>query len=463
MVKQTSPFILLPLAAAIGLTPAAMARDAVGVTLAARGDVEAIDLLDLEPRVLSRRSDVFDVDTVITGSGSQAQIRMVDDAVLALRADSEVVIAEYQYNEETGEGRAIMELVSGGLRTLSGSISPDSENSDYELRTDVGSIGIRGTHYEVVQTDGELFMGVWEGEIEFSSSVGEGGDPVVLGTDSDYSFASVGEDGEITYYLEPPEVFAEGYADDDEEPEEDTDSEDEDVDEDEGDLSDDEDDEDEEAEDEGDEEDSEPDDTDAEDDDADEDPVDDESDEDDGLDLLADGDDDEDADDTAAAAPATDIASAIETGPASDPIVLSPINLPTPPGYFADRTGTAVYNDLIDFDLEGTRTDYDMTLTFEVNFTQGTINDGYLELVSPNDGDTWTAGFYGGFIGNEIQIGPVIGDNQFTYATHNNNLAEGSMNAMFFGSSAEQVRGDFSLNEVENPNVNVSGDYVVGQ
>lgn len=463
MVKQTTPFIILPLAAAVSLVPTAMARDAVGVTLAARGEVEAIDLLDLESRALSRRSDVFDVDTITTGASSQAQIRMVDDAVLALRADSEVVIAEYQYNEETGEGRAIMELVSGGLRTLSGSISPDSDNSDYELRTDVGSIGIRGTHYEVVQSDGELFMGVWDGEIEFSSNVSDGGDPVVLGADSDYSFASVGEDGEVTYYLEPPEVFAEGYADEDDA--EDTEGEgDEDPDDEEGEPSE----EDSEG-DEEDDEDTEDDDDEAEDDnlsgeesdddDADDTP-DDDADDDEDLNLLADG-DEEGAEEEGT--PSLNVSQAIDTGPVNDPIVINPIDLPTPPGFFADRTGTAVYSDVLDYDLSGTRTDYDMNLAFEVNFTQGTINGGELELLAPSDGDRWFATFEGGILGNEIQIGSMIGENEFSFASHNDQPATGSLTGQFFGPSAEQVKGGFELSEIENPSIGASGNYTIGQ
>ena len=67
--------------------------------------------------------------------------------MIALKENSELVIANYQYSGETGEGSVAMELLKGGLRSVTGAIK--SESGDYNLKTPVGSIGIRGTHFEV--------------------------------------------------------------------------------------------------------------------------------------------------------------------------------------------------------------------------------------------------------------------------------------------------------------------------
>lgn len=186
----------------------AQEREPVGITLAARGDVQATDLVNLEERMLRRRSELFNVDRVVTASDARAQLRMEDDALISLRPGTELVIAEYEFNPETGEGKAIMELVSGGLRTLSGGISPANGNAEYELSTTAGSIGIRGTHYEIVDTDNGVFMGVWDGNIDVSPGGSSSG--FSLGGDSDFSFAAIDDSGRVEFFLDPPEVFSPG-------------------------------------------------------------------------------------------------------------------------------------------------------------------------------------------------------------------------------------------------------------
>lgn len=451
MVNHRLPFSLLPLAAAIAVSPvlAQDERAVVGVTLAARGSVQALDLLDQDLRALARRSDVYGADAVVTGEGSQTQIRMVDDSVLSLRANSELVIAEYEFDEGTEEGRAVMELVSGGIRTLTGRISPESDESDYELRTAVGSIGIRGTHYEVVQADNEVFMAVWDGEIEVNVTSGEQPSSMVLGPDSDYSYASIDGDGNVSYYLEPPEIFSAGYADEDEPEEEESADEDaevaeEDIDDEAGV------DEDGDA---GNEDDEQPDDGEEQDEET---TV--------GGDAALAAGEGEEEDETIQLSP--DVLVTISAPPPETEPDLASIGLatvPTPPSVIAQRTGTATYSNLLSMELEGTRTDYDVTLQFGVNFTLGTVDGGHLELLSAQDGDRWFATFEGGIIGNELSLGPVIGENRFNYAEHNGQEAQGHLNGQFFGSTGSQVQGDFRLEQVANPDVFVSGDYVVGE
>lgn len=483
----------LPLAIALATAPLVHARENAGVTLAARGDVEAFDLRDEVSRALSRRSDVFNVDSILTGANSQAQIRMVDDAVISVRSESELVIAEYHYDEATGEGRATMELVSGGLRALTGSINPESDDSDYEVRTSVGSIGIRGTHFEVLQSDGDLLLGAWDGEIELNLSVGDGGGQIILGGNQEYSFASVNDQGEVTFFLEPPPEFDSGHTTDDGETEEteEDDSEEEPTEEqeEESDV--------EEESEEGDDE-------------SDEDEVTDEAPDDDEVDADDEASDDETDvetgdEDSSGEEPATDVEDDPVTGqdaeaageppvspgsqvpgtaalaaaqqsasgsdtpvtPAPVPEVIDPINLPTPPNVIAQRTGTARYNNLVSAELEGHRTDFAVTISFRVNFTLGTVDDGKVNL-SADDGVSWLGLFDGGVTGNELQIGPQIGVNEFNSALYRDaddvaHEARGQLSGTFFGGNAEQVRGNFSFEHLNDSSVWVSGDYSLGE
>lgn len=473
----------LPLAIALATAPLAHARENAGVTLAARGDVEAYDLLDEISRTLSRRSEVFNVDSILTGANSQAQIRMVDDAVISVRSDSELVIAEYQYDEETGEGRATMELVSGGLRALTGSINPENEGSDYEVRTSVGSIGIRGTHYEALQSDSGLLVGAWDGEIELNLSVGEGGGQIILGGNQEYSFASVNQQGVVTFFLEPPAEFDTGHTpeeDDTQEKSADGETTDEPSQDDENETS--------------------------------------------GDESNADSTEEDAAGGPPGAARAQGAgppegvpgaARAQGAGPPAGgppglggtlpgnaamaaaqqvnfstmptpppfangerpgqsggqgggpPGSVTPVHVPTPPNLVAQRTGTALYNNLISAELDGNRTDFEVTISFRVNFTLGTVDEGKVNL-SAEDGVGWLGLFEGGISGNEMQIGPAIGDSQFNSALYTDadgvpQEASGHLNGTFYGINAEQVWGDFFFEHLNDSSVWVSGDYVVGE
>lgn len=443
------------------MSPAIGARESAGVTLAARGDVEAYDLLEEVSRSLSRRSEIFNVDSIFTGADSQAQIRMLDDAVVSVRSDTELVIAEYQYDAETGEGRAAMELVSGGLRALTGSIDPDNDDSDFEVRTSVGSIGIRGTHFEAIQRDANVLLGVWDGEVQLDLDVDPGGDPVVLGGDQDYSFASVDDQGQVTFFLEPPAEFESGHTDDDEDPE----GED-------GAAEEDEEIEEEETGDEDavtDEDDTDEDDAgDDEDEDADPEALEESVEEQD--DALADDDDPSGDEPSAPASPGLGaLAAASQAATGEDqtaPQVINPINVPTPPNVIADRSGTARYQDLLSVDLAGNRTDFEVEISFEVNFSQGTVDDGEVNLTA-EDGVAWLGLFSGGITDGSLEIGPTIGENLFNQAYYtasdgSAHDATGSLSGTFFGSDAEQVRGDFSFERLDDDSVWVSGDFRLG-
>lgn len=171
-----------------------------GKTLLAKGKVEALSLETSQARGLKRRSPIYKIDQVSTFEQSQAQLKMVDGALLALKANTAINIEEYFLNSDGNSGSVVMELVSGGLRTITGSIKGNSNN--YKLKTPVGSIGIRGTHYEVEIVNGELFMAVWDGSIEISSaSLSE---PLILGSEGSHAFAKISQKGDIQPLLKPP-------------------------------------------------------------------------------------------------------------------------------------------------------------------------------------------------------------------------------------------------------------------
>ena len=102
---------------------------------------------DGSERRLRRRTAVYAGDTIIVGKNAFIQIRFTDGSIFSLRPDTEFKVSEYQHQEQATEnGKAVFELLKGGLRTISGSIGK-KENKNYQLKTPISTIGIRGTHY----------------------------------------------------------------------------------------------------------------------------------------------------------------------------------------------------------------------------------------------------------------------------------------------------------------------------
>jgi hypothetical protein len=167
----------------------ALAADA-GSVIFARGTVTA----ERQPPVPLAKGDMIqDNDTVATGDASRAQIQLTDGAKIAIRPNSRLRIDEYVFvGQETGDpdnpvvstsgDRSVATLIKGGFRTITGAIGKENEE-DYEVRTPVGVLGIRGTDYSAVFCNGDcnfvpgvnpnapiedgLYLGVTEGAIFF--------------------------------------------------------------------------------------------------------------------------------------------------------------------------------------------------------------------------------------------------------------------------------------------------------
>lgn len=178
-----------------------------GLTLMARGNVTATATDTRQSRDLSRKAPVFNIDQVSTGAQSQAQFRMLDGALLALQSDTELLISEYKAGSATEQGSVVMELVKGSLRTVTGSIKGDAGN--YQLKTPVGSIGIRGTTFQLSYINEIMLVGVWDGQIELQITRADGTiQNVTFGGGQSASFAQITAAGQVTPLLSPPTEFA---------------------------------------------------------------------------------------------------------------------------------------------------------------------------------------------------------------------------------------------------------------
>ena len=118
-----------------------------GKVVFAVGDVAAVRGSSRVP--LSAGSPIEVGDTIVTAAQSHAQLRFSDDALVALKPDSEFRIERYNFaGRDDGTEVAVFRLVKGGFRTLTGQIGKLSGDR-YQLLTTQATIGIRGTHYQV--------------------------------------------------------------------------------------------------------------------------------------------------------------------------------------------------------------------------------------------------------------------------------------------------------------------------
>ncbi len=135
------------------------------------GNVTAV-APDGRTRPLSRGSEIDVGETVATQQG-RAQLRFADGAYMSLQPQTEFKVEEFKY-ANTGKAEEsdsiVMNLLKGGLRTITGLIGRANRNN-YRLRTDVATIGIRGTEYSVKYTNSiEVFCA--DGSIQVENDGG---------------------------------------------------------------------------------------------------------------------------------------------------------------------------------------------------------------------------------------------------------------------------------------------------
>ncbi|MEX2131895.1 MAG: FecR domain-containing protein, partial [Pseudohongiellaceae bacterium] len=140
-------------------------------------------------RPLTRHSEIFEGDTIVTATASQTQIRMVDQAIVSLKESTRFVVVRYNYTEETPAGNvSTLDLIEGGFRTISGRIGQLNRDGYTANAGNFATIGIRGTDYEVILTpSGQMFTGVYEGGTRIVNNFGT----LDIGVGADFDFAEV--------------------------------------------------------------------------------------------------------------------------------------------------------------------------------------------------------------------------------------------------------------------------------
>lgn len=145
------------------------ANTAAGLVLLVSGSASA-QLSGEAGRALNRRSEVFVGDRITTGNESQLQLRMKDGAMIALGANAEFIVKAYS-DDAAGDKKdeAVLSLVKGGLRTITGQIDKPA----YTMQTPTATLGIRGTVFDVyVRPDGSTIVILRDGQVMVTGNAG---------------------------------------------------------------------------------------------------------------------------------------------------------------------------------------------------------------------------------------------------------------------------------------------------
>lgn len=139
------------------------AVESAGVILAFAGKVDILrGTVTLPPAI---RAELFSGDTVVTGDG-QIQIRFSDGTLLTLYRETRFAVDNYRYGQGGGD-RAQFSLLNGLMHTLTGQM--DKQN--YQLKTRLANLGVRGTEYSV-ELGGNLQVSVEQGRVVITNAAG---------------------------------------------------------------------------------------------------------------------------------------------------------------------------------------------------------------------------------------------------------------------------------------------------
>lgn len=166
----------------LGLAGPAMAAQAqpAGKLIMSLGSVSV--LRDGKESPAPRNTEVMAGDTLRTAASSNAQLRLNDGAIIALRPNSEFKVNSFSYNGKPDGSGASLSLLKGGVRAVTGAIGRTNRDN-FKVDAVVATIGIRGTGFNIVLCDAAcrqrdpsakdgLYAGVFEGRIVLSNQSG---------------------------------------------------------------------------------------------------------------------------------------------------------------------------------------------------------------------------------------------------------------------------------------------------
>lgn len=99
------------------------------------------------PRTLGKGLALMAGDRLTIAEDSAAIIRLQDGTRMTLRPNSEMIVQQYQFKEGAPDNAMLMQLLRGGFRAVTGSISKDAPNAA-RIQTANAMVAIHGTDFD---------------------------------------------------------------------------------------------------------------------------------------------------------------------------------------------------------------------------------------------------------------------------------------------------------------------------
>jgi hypothetical protein len=148
---------------------AAASPQAVGQRAARIGAAQAVQN-DVEGRLgnsvhkLAVGSEVFQNQLVRTGKDSTARLQFLDETDLSLSPFTQVTLDRFVYDPDKKTGRVILNVPRGLVRFVTGSM----EKQSYTIRTPIGTLGVRGTIFDLLVRSDRMTVRLLEGGVDLT-------------------------------------------------------------------------------------------------------------------------------------------------------------------------------------------------------------------------------------------------------------------------------------------------------
>ena len=134
--------------------------DKAGTVVAIRGEATA-QSPEAAPRTLSLETEIHREDTIRTGKRGRLQIMFLDNTIVSMGSESELKVAEYEWNSQNRSGKMKTQAKEGVFRIMGGAITKTAPQN-FITETPAATIGVRGSLFSF-KVDEESLTVLFEG------------------------------------------------------------------------------------------------------------------------------------------------------------------------------------------------------------------------------------------------------------------------------------------------------------
>lgn len=168
----TTSAYLMTLAAGLMAAAVWAAGDRPGVGDVERLEREATATFEADTRQLAVEDDVFFQDLLETSEQARLAVALADGTQLTLGEKASLRIDEFVYTPESSTARVGLSVLEGAFQFVGGD-AENKEDSEVEINTGVGTLGVRGTSVWGGRIDGSFGVLVLEGNVTVRNEAGE--------------------------------------------------------------------------------------------------------------------------------------------------------------------------------------------------------------------------------------------------------------------------------------------------